>query len=276
MQYLDLAGANTPANQRFRNQQQTSLRRPCKNTAAGGPRTDAPEHSGAFAYLRVIIPSAPIFRISQTMTDIAFDPSGNLWGISFSSIYTIDKTTGAATLVGNHGISSGNALAFSATGTLYAAGATTTNLYTVNTGSGAGSLVGNMGFSSGGDLAFNGGNLYLASPTQLVRVNAGSGAGALVGSFGVSDVFGLATGDNGVLYATAGRSVFTVNTTSGAATLATTWSAFSPTLGTAFGTAFVTEAGAPPETSVPEPGTLLLIAAGLIGIVSGRRRAPLR
>ncbi|MGB5080506.1 MAG: PEP-CTERM sorting domain-containing protein [Burkholderiales bacterium] len=211
----------------------------------------------------------------QTMTDIAFDPSGNLWGISFNSIYTINKTTGAATLVGNHGISQGNALAFSAAGTLYAAGATTTNLYTVNTATGVGGVVGNMGFASGGDLAFNGGNLFLATSNRLVEVNPVTGAGVAVGGlFGVSDVFGLATGDDGVLYATAGQNAYTVNTTTGVATLAANWSVpFAPLLGTAFGTAFVTEAGAPPETSVPEPGTLLLIAAGLIGIVAGRRRA---
>jgi len=212
---------------------------------------------------------------SQTMTDIAFDPSGNLWGISFNSIYTINKTTGAATFVGNHGISGGNALVFSAAGTLYAAGATT-SLYTVNTVTGAGSAVGgSMGSTSGGDLAFNGGDLFLASSTQLVKVNPVTGAGVAVGAFGVSNVFGLATGDNGVLYATAGQNAYTVNTTTGAATLAAFWGIGTPFLGTANGTAFITEAGAP-LPSVPEPGTLLLIAAGLIGIVAGRRRALLR
>lgn len=73
-----------------------------------------------------------------TMTDIAFDPSGNLWGISFNQLYRIDKTTAGVALVGNLGISA-NSLVFGADGTLYAAN---TNLYTLNTTTGAASLVG--------------------------------------------------------------------------------------------------------------------------------------
>lgn len=37
----------------------------------------------------------------QTLVDIAFDPDGNLYGITFTQLFQINKTTAAATLVGN-------------------------------------------------------------------------------------------------------------------------------------------------------------------------------
>lgn len=59
-----------------------------------------------------------------TMTDIAFDPSGNLYGISSAggaNLYTIDSSTGAATKVGDSGFSftEGGGLAISSTGIFY-------------------------------------------------------------------------------------------------------------------------------------------------------------
>ncbi len=61
----------------------------------------------------------------NTMTDLAFDHSGNLYGISSSggaNLYTIDKTTGAATIVGASGLSftEGGGLAISSGGVFYA------------------------------------------------------------------------------------------------------------------------------------------------------------
>ena len=111
----------------------------------------------------------------------------------------------------------GNALVFGTDGTLYAAGFQSTSLFTINPATGVGTSLGSVGSTSGGDLAFNGGNLFLATGTsQLLRIDLSNLANsALVGSFGVSDVFGLATGDNGVLYAVAGTQVFTVDTTTG-------------------------------------------------------------
>jgi len=217
--------------------------------------------------------ATPIGQMAQVMTDIAFDPSGNLFGLTFGQLFSINSTTAAITLIGNHGIAGGNALVFGADGTLYGAGNSSTNLFTINPGTGASAVVGNMGFASGGDLAFNGGNFYLASgSSQLVRVNPVTGAGVLVGNFGVNNVFGLATGDDGLLYAVAGTNVYTVNTATGAATNPVNYAGTS--LGDAFGQSFFTESGA---AAVPEPGTWALFGSGLVIAAwrhrQGRRRA---
>ena len=202
-----------------------------------------------------------------SLTDIAFNPSGDLYGISFSSLYKVNSSSGATTLVGSLGSVSGtaNALVFGSDGTLYMAGS---SLYTVNTLTGAASAIGSIGYQSGGDLAFVGGNLYMGSSSnQLINVNITTGAGALIGSLGVVNMFGLATPDNLNLYGVANQNVYLVNTTTGAATFQST---FAPSLsGGAFGLAFLTEAGG--GNNVPEPGTLALLSLGLLGAVAGRR-----
>ncbi|HZP37551.1 MAG TPA: PEP-CTERM sorting domain-containing protein [Methylomirabilota bacterium] len=220
-----------------------------------------------------------IGNMGVVMTDIAFSPTGQLFGLSFTGFYSINPATAASTFIGNHGVPGGNALVFGTDGTLYAAGFDSTSLFTINPATGAGTSLGNVGATSGGDLAFNGGNLFLATgSSQLLRIDLANLANStIVGSFGVSDVFGLATGDNGVLYAVAGTQVFTVDTTTGAATNPVDWA--NQGLGIAFGQSFFAEAGAgpkPPPTPVPEPATLLLLGTTLSGMgpAAWRRRRP--
>ncbi len=57
-----------------------------------------------------------------TPTGIAIDPDGNLFLIHDGTTYSIDKSTGAATVVGSNSLGKDNALAFSTDGTLYAVG----------------------------------------------------------------------------------------------------------------------------------------------------------
>ena len=212
--------------------------------------------------------------VGQQVTDIAFSPTGDLWAITFSSIWSVNKATAAAAFVGNHGISNGNALVFAPDGTLYAAGASTNNLFTINTSTGAGTSLGNMGAASGGDLAFNAGNLYLATTGNQLRLIdiANLAASTNVGAFGVANMFGIATGDDGLLYGVANRNLYTVNTSTGAATFKSAWVGF----GTGFGQSFVVEAGAPPEdpppdTPVPAPASAALMLAALGALTAMRR-----
>jgi hypothetical protein len=68
------------------------------------------------------------------LTDIAFNSQGELYGISFTSLYLIDQGTGAASFVGNLGTGGGemNGLVFDSSGVLYAVSNATDQLYTIN------------------------------------------------------------------------------------------------------------------------------------------------
>lgn len=214
-------------------------------------------------------------NMGVVMTDIAFDPTGKLYGISFSSLYSIDRSTAAPTFIGNLGTTL-NSLVFSADGTLYAAN---NRLYSVNVATGAATSIGNGGqaYNSSGDLAFVGGNLYLSSSSpssdSLIRLDTSSGAGTFVGGIGVRNVFGLATDNNIDLYGVAGTGIYGLSTATGAGTLRVNFAGQG--LGAANGTAFFAEAGAPttPTAPIPEPSTYALMLVGLgAAALAARRR----
>jgi hypothetical protein len=210
-----------------------------------------------------------IGSMGTVMTDIAFDPNGHLYGISFSGLYSINPQTAAASFIGNHSISGGNALVFASDGTLYGAGNSTSSLFTINPITGASTNLGNTGFASGGDLAFSNGHLYLASTAnQLVDVNLTNLTDtSSVGGFGVAGVFGLATGDDGVLYAVANNTIYTVDVATGLLTNPVDFGGHG--VSAAFGQSFFSEA----VPSIPEPETyaMLLAGLGLVGAM-GRRK----
>jgi len=207
-----------------------------------------------------------IGNMGVQMTDIAFDSSGNLFGLTFDGFYSINTTTATSTFIGNHSIKGGNAFVFGSDGTLYAAGNSTTSLFTINTLTGASINIGNMGFSSGGDLAFNNGNFYLASSdNELIKIDLNNIANSSsVGNFGVNGVFGLATGDDGSLYAVANTDIYTVDITTGLVTNSVSFAGQG--LSAAFGHSFINSTTTTTSTT-PEPTMPALLAIGLIGLI---------
>lgn len=196
------------------------------------------------------------------MSDIAFDASGQLWGVSAASaLYRIERNTAAVTLV--RGIDQHvNSLVFGPDGQLYAAN---TELMTLNPQTAAVTFIGGWGgYWSSGDLAFVGGSLYLSSRTPnddtLFRLDRHTGAGTQVGSgITAGTVYGMATDDNVHLYGVSGNRVLSIDPVTGVGHVIQTYNPDSG-LGQAYGTAFTSEAAAP----VPEPATAWLLGLGLL------------
>lgn len=218
-----------------------------------------------------------IGRTSVEFFDIAFNPSGDLFGITGRPadrrLYQIDPTNAVTTLVGNHNVQNLNALAFRSDGVLFAAGAGT--LYTMNPATGSVTSLGTMsGFNSAGDIAFDrNGNLYMTTTTnQLVSLNQLNGSATVVGDLGFDDVFGMAFDpDANIMYgisaASGGRRLFQINLTTGAGFAPLTY----PSSINVGGGSFSREAVA---IVVPEPTTLALLGVGcsMLGALVVRRR----
>ncbi len=145
------------------------------------------------------------FACGDQITDIAVTPNGNLYGISFTSLYSISKSTGKATFIASVPGSGNNGLTFLADGSLLAADSSG-DVKKISPQSGAVSAVGNFGngLSSSGDMvAVADGTMYGVSTTSsgggdastnniLMRVDTATGTATVVGPIGFGDVWGLA------------------------------------------------------------------------------------
>src|SRR5689334_17151107 len=80
-----------------------------------------------------VVPGS-VHNTGQSLTDIGFDSAGNLFGTTFTGLFAINSTTGAAAPRGTYAGESGmNALVGTTTpGTLLGASFANNNLYTIN------------------------------------------------------------------------------------------------------------------------------------------------
>ncbi len=153
---------------------------------------------------------------------------GTTYTGSTSDLYTIDQTTGAATLVGATGHNIGDLT--NVGGGLVGIDLTSNALVSLNSATGAATgtvaITGTRGAITSvawdnvthvlyGDTtnAFSGSDL-------LYTIDTTTGAATLVGALGATDLFGLGFGGDGALFASdTGGSVYGVNTTTGAASV---------------------------------------------------------
>ena len=165
---------------------------------------------------------SPLANASISYNDIAFAPNGDLFGVSFNSLYKVDPATGNSSWIGSLGTSTNlKSLAFTSSGNLYAAG--NSEFYSINTNTGAASLVANIsGFKSSGDLLYDDASgRFLATsdapyPIKDSLYSIGlSGDATVIGDVGFNSVWGLAVA-NGTLYGyTSNRLQIIINPTTG-------------------------------------------------------------
>lgn len=193
----------------------------------------------------------PIGDTGLTLTDLAFDSDGFLYGITETDLYQIDARTAAATLIGPHNVPRASSLVFDDDGTLYAAGVET-NLYSIDPVTAASTVVGDIGLISAGDLSFVGNQLYMSTVgNELVEITLQpTFAANVVGNFtegGASAfagglVFGLATGIDDGLYAVSGTSLYSIDPATAEVTFISDY--MGQGLSDGNGAAFFSEAGA--------------------------------
>jgi hypothetical protein len=165
------------------------------------------------------------FNVADQMTDIAITPAGNLYGLSFTSLYQIDKSTGAATFIADVPGSGNNALTFLSNGNLLAADSNG-DVKMINPANGAVSSVGNYGggLGSSGDLvAVASGIMYGTSVgDDLLIVNVQNGTATTVGPTGYGEVWGLAYAGAHVIGLTTSGEILKIDPQTGTATLVAT------------------------------------------------------
>jgi hypothetical protein len=172
------------------------------------------------------------FNVGDQMTDVAVTPSGALYGVSFTTLYAINKTTGAATAVAPVSGTGNNGLTFLPGGNLIASDSSG-DVKSINPTTGAVSGIGNYGnnLKSSGDLvAVKNGTMYGVSSTTagggdasgnnvLLRVNVATGVATAVGPIGYGNVWGLAYSNTRVIGFTTAGEILQIDPATGAGTL---------------------------------------------------------
>jgi hypothetical protein len=169
------------------------------------------------------------FAISDQMTDVAVTPDGRLYGVSFTSLYSINKVTGAATFIASVPGNGNNSLTFLASGDLLAADGGG-NLKRIDPSTGQVTPIGSYGdgLASAGDLVgVKSGVMYGTSSTtpgggsassnnHLIRVDPTTGVATDVGPTGFADVWGLAYSGAHVIGFTTSGAIIRIDPQTGA------------------------------------------------------------
>lgn len=173
-----------------------------------------------------------LFDSGRSWFDIALDSSGQLYGVSSNTIYSIDGSTGAASAVLSISNSNNvNALAFDSDSFLFSLD-TNGVLSKIDLTSNTVTQVGTNA-SSDGDVVFIGDQLFAAANGDIVRINPDTGATTTIADLDRSDTFGLSVSDSGQLIGYASSTVYSVDTDTGTTTTLQTLDGTS--LGSIFG-----------------------------------------
>jgi hypothetical protein len=216
-----------------------------QGTVDAGPRADADmpsllmyAHSATTLYALdseeldlVLIGDFGIANADERMIDLAVTPSGDIFGVTNTKLYSINANTGRATPVadvpwGNVGMTflpDGNLLATDEAG----------GVWKINPDTGVTDDVGafGSGFATAGDLvAVADGTMYAISDepdahddNYLLIVNTSTGVGRSVGQIGFGQVWGAAYANGHVYAFTKAGQLIEINRTTGAGRLVKTF-----------------------------------------------------
>lgn len=213
-----------------------------------------------------------IGKTGRGMTDIALS-SNKLYGITYSSFYSINQQTGQSTRISNFGGLGLNALVGGPTGgNLYAA--SRHGSFGVLTDTGQYSLIGSLGryeghlLRSSGDLAFGADGTLFATVNNggkdfLATIDVGTGQATVLGSTGFGSVYGLVYLDGTLYGTTANKRLIEINQVTGQGTRLAKMPDIK--LGRIWG------ATGGVASATPEPSTLLLFGPAM-GMIMWRRR----
>ncbi len=151
-----------------------------------------------------------------SMTDIALDSAGNLFGVNSSNLYRISQVTGKATLIGAHSIPSANALSFDSQGRLFAMSSSQPNLYELDVLNARSTNLGSVGQTSSGDLLHHDGRLMLlASNDKLYEIDPTTLSVEELGPMRPGEWFGSGATESGRVVVLSGREFSQIDLGSG-------------------------------------------------------------
>ncbi len=161
--------------------------------------------------------------MGYVLTDIAFNPKdGKLWGVDFTTFFTVNTSTGKATPFGSTSLGDINALVFNASGVGYFEGFSSSELYAayLDVAKPYYKGLGTTGaYKSAGDLTFYNNALVLAGFTgslgsstkeTLVQLNSSNGKVVATVATDLAGLYGLATVGGKNLYGFANTALYEI------------------------------------------------------------------
>jgi hypothetical protein len=176
----------------------------------------------------------PVSRPNEQMTDIAIDEAGNMTGVSFYAVFSVDKDTAACTFLSELDYATFNGLSWVEGVGADPQGKTLVGVnrsgsyVTVDPDTGAAAQIGSYGggLESSGDLVYVRGAGVFATAVStshdtdvLVQVNAGSGTATIIGETGFVEIWGLAYWAGQIFGFTNGGQFVTIDPDTGQGTL---------------------------------------------------------
>lgn len=142
-------------------------------------------------------------------TDLAFAPSGQLFGITADNAYTIDIETAEASYVGALPVGNMGGAVFGIDGSLYTASFGNDTLVRIDAATGAAISTTQTGYVTEGDLFYREGVLHLNSTNnEIIALNQSLTSGTALLDYGTLNITGLANTVDGRVFGFASNRLY--------------------------------------------------------------------